>query len=108
MSAPSSIRDWLKSPDPVLRQHLPDDLPEFLFTAVSSMLRASFIRRAATRSTLPSTAGTRISKAMEAMAPAEYSPQAGQAAQCRKIGGQLAVMFLHQLDGGFLRFRARL
>ena len=72
--APRSIMAWLKSPGApagITASRAPR-----IRRLVSGfvMSPASPVRRATTRSTFPSTAGTGSPKAMEATAPAVYSP----------------------------------
>jgi hypothetical protein len=69
-SAPSSIRLCVKSPRPSSGYSRLSMAATFSFCEGALTGAASPVRRAVTRSTLPSTAGVASSKQMEAMAPA--------------------------------------
>lgn len=69
-AAPRSIRAWLKSPGRSWGMVSAMACRNAARTFVSSTLRLSPVSRAATRSTLPSTAGTACPKAMDRIAPA--------------------------------------
>ena len=68
--APSSIMAWLKFPGSPAGMTAWRAVVTFFFMAGEVMSPLSPVIRAATRSTFPSTAGTGMPKAMEAMAPA--------------------------------------
>ena len=72
--APSSMRAWLKSPGASTGSTAWRAVRIRALVSGRAMSPPSPLMRATTRSTLPSTAGTGTPKAMEAMAPAVYSP----------------------------------
>ena len=105
--APSSMRLCVKSPQwPAGYTSESAASSSFLYAGVSDG-RSSFIRRAQTRSTFPSTAAAGSSKQIEAIAPAVYSPMPGRRISSDFVRGKAppraTISFAH-----FCRLRARL
>ena len=93
----------VKIPDPVLRQHLPDDLPEFLFYGGILNVAGVVHQAGGHPQHIAIHGGDADIKGDGGDGTGGVLSQTGQAAQCREIGGERPVMLFHQQGGGFFQ-----
>ena len=85
----------------MLRQHLPDGLAEFLFYGGVLDVAGVVHEAGGHPQHVAVHGGDADIEGDGGDGTGGVLSQTGQAAQCREIGGQLAVMFLHQQGSGF-------